>query len=64
MWRLASLKLSTSNLVSGEIYTSLSGAWPGAQLPPAPDSKLVPGKGTPDVSLQILPSCRKGQRPS
>ena len=34
MWRLASLKLSTSNLVSGEIYASISGAWPGVRLPP------------------------------
>ena len=62
MWRLASLKLSTSNLVSGEIYASISGAWPGVRLPPIPDSKPVTGKGTPGVPLQILPSYCRGQR--
>lgn len=36
MWRLASLKLSTSNLVSGEIYASISGARPGVHLPLPP----------------------------
>lgn len=35
MWRLASLKLSTSNLVGvgGGIYARISGAWPGVHLP-------------------------------
>lgn len=36
MWRLASLKLSTSNLVAGKIYISLSGVWPGVNLSPSP----------------------------
>ena len=35
-------------------------AW-GAPAPPIPDSKPVTGKGTPGVSLQILPSYWRGQ---
>lgn len=62
MWRLASLKLSTSNLVAGKIYISLSGVWSGVNLSPTPRLQAVPGKWTPGVFLQILPSYRRGQK--
>jgi hypothetical protein len=55
VWRLASLKLSTSNPVSGEIYISISGQACGASGP------LLTGKGPQMVSTASL-TPQRGQR--
>lgn len=53
MWRLASSKLSTCNLVSGgNLHQPLWCLACGVTFPPVPDSKSGTGKGTPDVFLQ------------